>query len=64
MRLTAPKPWRRRPSGSRSAAASIASSFTPDLVPSDILGTRIYRASKEGFDVALGPVMANLVLTD
>jgi MoxR-like ATPase len=38
--------------------------FTPDLVPSDILGTRIYRASTESFDVELGPVMANLVLTD
>ncbi|GIJ20051.1 AAA family ATPase [Micromonospora lutea] len=38
--------------------------FTPDLVPSDIVGTRIYRASKESFDVELGPVMANLVLAD
>ncbi|GIE97447.1 AAA family ATPase [Paractinoplanes rishiriensis] len=38
--------------------------FTPDLVPSDILGTRIYRASREAFDVELGPVMANLVLAD
>lgn len=38
--------------------------FTPDLVPSDIVGTRIYRASKENFDVELGPVMANLVLAD
>jgi len=38
--------------------------FTPDLVPSDIVGTRIYRASTETFDVELGPVMANLVLTD
>ncbi len=38
--------------------------FTPDLVPSDILGTRIYRASKETFDVELGPVMANFVLAD
>jgi MoxR-like ATPase len=38
--------------------------FTPDLVPSDILGTRIYRASQETFDVELGPVMANLVLAD
>jgi MoxR-like ATPase len=37
---------------------------TPDLVPSDIIGTRIYRASKETFDVELGPVMANLVLAD
>lgn len=38
--------------------------FTPDLVPSDIVGTRIYRASQESFDVELGPVMANLVLAD
>ena len=38
--------------------------FTPDLVPSDILGTRIYRASQEAFDVELGPVFANLVLAD
>jgi MoxR-like ATPase len=38
--------------------------FTPDLVPSDIVGTRIYRASKENFDVELGPIMANLVLAD
>ena len=38
--------------------------FTPDLVPSDILGTRIYRASQESFDVEPGPVMANLVLAD
>jgi MoxR-like ATPase len=38
--------------------------FTPDLVPSDIVGTRIYRASQESFDVELGPVMANLLLAD
>ncbi|WP_430785786.1 AAA family ATPase [Actinoplanes sp. G11-F43] len=38
--------------------------FTPDLVPSDIVGTRIYRAGRESFDVELGPVMANLVLAD
>jgi len=38
--------------------------FTPDLVPSDIVGTRIYRQSRESFDVELGPVMANLVLAD
>ncbi len=38
--------------------------FTPDLVPSDIVGTRIYRASTEQFDVELGPIMANLVLAD
>nr|WP_228713997.1 MoxR family ATPase [Prauserella endophytica] len=38
--------------------------FTPDLVPSDIVGTRIYRASKERFDVELGPIMANVVVAD
>ncbi len=38
--------------------------FTPDLVPSDILGTRIYRAGKESFDVELGPIMAHIVLAD
>ncbi|GAA3959529.1 MoxR family ATPase [Actinomadura viridis] len=38
--------------------------FTPDLVPSDIVGTRIYRPSTEGFDIELGPVMANVVLAD
>jgi len=36
--------------------------FTPDLVPSDILGTRIYRVGREEFDVELGPVVANFVL--
>ncbi len=38
--------------------------FTPDLLPADIVGTRIYRASDETFDVELGPVFANFVLTD
>ncbi|MGI8868709.1 MAG: AAA family ATPase [Mycobacteriales bacterium] len=38
--------------------------FTPDLVPSDIVGTRIYRAGQERFDTELGPVFANFVLTD
>ena len=38
--------------------------FTPDLVPSDLLGTRIYRAGREEFDIELGPVVANFVLTD
>ena len=38
--------------------------FTPDLVPSDLVGTRIYRPSQEAFDVELGPVFANLVLAD
>ncbi|WP_460811041.1 AAA family ATPase [Microlunatus endophyticus] len=38
--------------------------FTPDLVPSDIVGTRIYRASQEKFDVEMGPVFVNFVLAD
>ncbi|MGH9135467.1 MAG: AAA family ATPase [Acidimicrobiales bacterium] len=38
--------------------------FTPDLLPADLVGTRIYRASTETFDVELGPVFANLVLAD
>jgi MoxR-like ATPase len=38
--------------------------FTPDLVPSDIVGTRIYRSSQESFDVELGPIFVNFVLAD
>ncbi|GAA5191661.1 MoxR family ATPase [Rugosimonospora acidiphila] len=38
--------------------------FTPDLVPADIVGTRIYRASSEKFDVELGPVFVNFLLAD
>jgi MoxR-like ATPase len=38
--------------------------FTPDLVPSDIVGTRIYRPGAEAFDTELGPIMANFVLAD
>ncbi|EGD56147.1 AAA family ATPase [Gordonia neofelifaecis] len=38
--------------------------FTPDLVPSDLIGTRIYRQGREEFDTELGPVDANFVLAD
>ncbi|MFV0452457.1 MAG: AAA family ATPase [Propioniciclava sp.] len=38
--------------------------FTPDLVPSDIVGTRIYSSAQESFDIALGPVFVNFVLAD
>jgi MoxR-like ATPase len=38
--------------------------FTPDLVPSDIVGTRIYKPSTEAFDTELGPVFVNFVLAD
>jgi MoxR-like ATPase len=43
---------------------SVRLQFTPDLVPSDIVGTRVYRPSREDFDVELGPIFANLVLAD
>jgi MoxR-like ATPase len=38
--------------------------FTPDLVPSDLVGTRVYRPSREAFDIELGPIFANVVLAD
>jgi MoxR-like ATPase len=38
--------------------------FTPDLMPSDLVGTRIYRPSSEEFDTELGPIFANFVLAD
>src|SRR5437588_8473165 len=38
--------------------------FTPDLVPADIVGTRIWRPSREEFDIEWGPVFANIVLVD
>ncbi len=38
--------------------------FTPDLVPADIIGTRIYRPDTGGFETSLGPVFANFVLAD
>ncbi len=38
--------------------------FTPDLLPSDITGTRVYRGSTETFDVELGPIFVNFLLAD
>ncbi len=38
--------------------------FTPDLVPSDLVGTRIYRADSGSFDTELGPVFCNFLLAD
>jgi MoxR-like ATPase len=38
--------------------------FTPDLVPADLVGTRIYKSSSESFEIELGPVFANIVLAD
>jgi len=38
--------------------------FTPDLVPSDLVGTRVYRPDKAEFDTELGPVFCNFLLAD
>src|SRR5437773_589957 len=38
--------------------------FTPDLVPSDLVGTRVYRAGEGTFDTELGPVFCNFLLAD
>jgi MoxR-like ATPase len=38
--------------------------FTPDLVPSDLVGTRIWRPDHGDFRTELGPVFANLLLAD
>ena len=38
--------------------------FTPDLVPSDLVGTRIYNQKSGEFGTSLGPVFANLLLAD
>src|ERR671934_226308 len=38
--------------------------FTPDLVPSDLVGTRIFRPDRSEFEVELGPVFCNFLLAD
>jgi MoxR-like ATPase len=38
--------------------------FTPDLVPADLIGTRIYNQQSGEFATSLGPVFANLLLAD
>ncbi|GAA2856701.1 MoxR-like ATPase [Actinoplanes cyaneus] len=38
--------------------------FTPDLVPADIVGTRVYHQPSGEFQVQLGPVFTNLLLAD
>jgi len=38
--------------------------FTPDLVPADLTGTRIYRQHSGEFETSLGPVFTNLLLAD
>jgi MoxR-like ATPase len=38
--------------------------FTPDLVPADLIGTRIYNQKTSEFNTSLGPVFCNLLLAD
>jgi MoxR-like ATPase len=38
--------------------------FTPDLVPADLVGTRVYNQKTSEFATALGPVFTNLLLAD
>lgn len=38
--------------------------FTPDLVPADLTGTRVYRPDTGKFEVELGPVFGNFLLAD
>ena len=38
--------------------------FKPDMIPADIVGTRVYRQSSEEIGVELGPVILNFLLAD
>ncbi len=38
--------------------------FTPDLVPSDLVGTRVFRPDRHEFETELGPVFCNFLLAD
>ncbi len=38
--------------------------FTPDLLPADLIGTRIYNAASSSFETKIGPICANVILAD
>ena len=38
--------------------------FTPDLLPSDLIGTLIYNQKSQDFEIKKGPIFANLILAD
>ena len=38
--------------------------FTPDLVPADLVGTRVYKPNTGSFDTELGPIFTNFLLAD
>src|SRR6187200_591691 len=53
----------------KTAAAALGGTFqriqfTPDLVPSDLVGTRVFRPDTGTFDTERGPVFCNFLLAD
>src|SRR2546425_9332821 len=38
--------------------------FTPDLLPSDVLGVGVYNPQSQAFDFKPGPIFANIILAD
>lgn len=38
--------------------------FTPDLLPSDIIGTKVWRQASSTFEIEKGPIFANVILAD
>ncbi|MGB1378870.1 MAG: AAA family ATPase [Nitrosopumilus sp.] len=43
---------------------SVRIQFTPDLLPADILGTKIYKNNSNSFEIQKGPIFHNFVLAD
>ena len=48
----------------RLAASFSRIQFTPDLLPADLVGTRIYNVKTGDFTISKGPIFANIVLAD
>ena len=59
-----PRRWRSRPSAQTIGGDFQRIQFTPDLVPADLIGTRIYNQRLGEFQTSLGPVHTNLLLAD
>ena len=62
-------PWLAKTMAIKTLAESIGGEFkriqfTPDLVPADLVGSRIYNQKTGKFDTSLGPVFTNLLLAD
>ena len=59
-----PRRWRSRRSPQSIGGEFKRIQFTPDLVPADLVGTRIYNQKTGEFTTSLGPVFTNLLLAD